>query len=343
MGNGMERNSKISVILPVYNNKTTIEQCMLSVQNQTYQNFELFIVDDGSEDGSYEICSRYAKEDNRIRLERLQHQGVAKTRNYALARAQGAYVMFIDGDDRYHPCMLEKMLAAIKKDKVDLAVCRYKKMMEGYTLPCTIWELRKIYTTEEYLKNTLSDPGHHYYGVVWNKIYSMELIRTYGLCFDEKAGLGEDFIFNLAYFPYTRRVKVIGDVLYYYNCREVHSLSRPGEDELATVQYELQSRKQIFRSYKECFQRYHLYETYQKQINHYWVAFYIRQKYYLKYKYTNWQKKDKDTLSRLLEQDETIKESLNYVSRWKLRREQFYFFVQYRCKAGIKYLLPKFK
>lgn len=116
-------NRKVSVIMPAYNASAFLARSISSVINQTYQNWELLIVDDGSTDDSREIVQAFCAEDFRINLLCNQHGGTARARNTAIAIAEGDYLAFIDADDVYHPCYLELLLRAALQETADLVVC----------------------------------------------------------------------------------------------------------------------------------------------------------------------------------------------------------------------------
>jgi len=103
----------VSVILPIYNREEYIEESLNSALSQSYQNFEIVIVDDGSTDSSYEICEKYAQKDKRIRLFKNSHQGVSEARNTAIDNAKGDYVFFLDSDDVIHPELLNNLVNAV--------------------------------------------------------------------------------------------------------------------------------------------------------------------------------------------------------------------------------------
>lgn len=100
---------KISVIVPVYNAKEYLEDCIKSVLEQTWTDFELFLIDDGSQDGSREICEKLAGQDKRIQVICQQHKGVSAARNAGIEAAEGKYLFFLDSDDRIHPQLLEAL------------------------------------------------------------------------------------------------------------------------------------------------------------------------------------------------------------------------------------------
>ncbi len=104
----------VSVIVPVYNRETVIEECLNSVFAQSYQNFEIIIVDDGSSDGTYKMCEQLAAKDSRIRLFAAEHGGVSAARNLALEKANGECVFFLDSDDVIYPLLLETLVEGMK-------------------------------------------------------------------------------------------------------------------------------------------------------------------------------------------------------------------------------------
>lgn len=121
----MENKSLISVIIPVYNVKTYLSEMLDSVINQSYDNLEIIIIDDGSTDGSGEICDDYAKKDKRVHVIHQKNQGVSAARNAGIDIMTGDVVAFIDSDDEYAPDYCLKMMNTMIHEKVDLVVCKY--------------------------------------------------------------------------------------------------------------------------------------------------------------------------------------------------------------------------
>ena len=116
---------KISVIVPVYKAEKYIEACVQSILSQTYDDFELILINDGSPDASGTICDALAAGDHRIRVIHKENGGAATARNAGLDAARGDYIAFVDGDDLIHPQYLELLLAMLQKDKADVAWCHY--------------------------------------------------------------------------------------------------------------------------------------------------------------------------------------------------------------------------
>ena len=111
----------ISVIIPVYNREKYIEECLNSVFAQSYQNFEIVLVDDGSTDNTLSICKELAKKDSRIKIFEGEHKGVSAARNVALDNAEGEYVFFLDSDDTIHPLLFEALVESMQNDGVYIA------------------------------------------------------------------------------------------------------------------------------------------------------------------------------------------------------------------------------
>lgn len=113
----------ISVIVPVYKAEKYLERCVNSILNQTYRDLELILVDDGSPDGSPELCDRFAQQDSRVRVIHKENGGVSTARNAGLEAARGEYIAFVDSDDWIEPYMYETMLSAAQKHNCDVVMC----------------------------------------------------------------------------------------------------------------------------------------------------------------------------------------------------------------------------
>ncbi len=117
----------ISIIVPVYNIKNYVERCIGSLVSQTYHNLEIILVDDGSTDGSGEICDQYMQADARISVYHKKNGGLSDARNYGLDRAAGTYLAFVDGDDWVHPQMYEILLSVMQEEQADLVSCDFER------------------------------------------------------------------------------------------------------------------------------------------------------------------------------------------------------------------------
>ena len=167
-------NKLISVIIPVYNVEKYIEQCIKSVVNQTYKNIEILLVNDGSTDKSGEICSEYAKKDNRIKVVYTENLGVSNARNIGLDEAKGEYLTFIDADDYVDERYIEQLYTQCKNTNSDISITgtidfkdednKIKHKPPYYT---------KTLNKEAAIKEMLNEK--YYVGVVWGKMYKKQL------------------------------------------------------------------------------------------------------------------------------------------------------------------------
>lgn len=121
---------EISIIVPVYNVEEYLEGCIESILNQTFKDFELILVNDGSTDKSSEICNKYKEIDSRIKVIHKDNGGLSSARNAGLNIARGKYIGFVDSDDTIHPRMYEILYDLIKKYKADMSFCRFKRTYE---------------------------------------------------------------------------------------------------------------------------------------------------------------------------------------------------------------------
>lgn len=121
---------KISVLVPIYNAEKYIEKCLDSIVNQTYENIEIVLIEDGSTDNSLEIIKEYSKQDKRIKIISIKNNGVADARNKALENATGNYVTFVDSDDYVEKDYVETLYTNLKKYEADIAVCNCYNIIE---------------------------------------------------------------------------------------------------------------------------------------------------------------------------------------------------------------------
>lgn len=205
--------SKVTVIMPIYNVANYLEKCIESVINQTYRNFELFLVDDGSKDESPEIVDKYASLDNRVIPVHQVNSGVDVARNVGLEKGTGKYVAFIDSDDWYDETYLEKLVENAEKGDSELVVCNFEPV--GIDNPPKVKDIGTgIFNREEAMKHLL---GYNTFnGYVWNKLFLMSIIKEHNLRFQDGYWACDDVLYAGDYIYYCKKISVIGDKLYYY-------------------------------------------------------------------------------------------------------------------------------
>jgi len=211
----------ISVIVPVYEASKYLEKCVESVQRQTFQDWELLLIDDGSKDGSGALCDRLAAADSRLRVFHIKKNGgVSAARNLGLAAARGACIAFLDVDDRYEFRCLETLWSAREQTGADTAACAHLNLWADGTkqaepvLPAGVYDENGIREGIVYplLGDRLKQPVFN--GFIWRYLYSAEIIRGAKLAF--AGAYLEDELFLMEYFCNARRLVVTEDALYRY-------------------------------------------------------------------------------------------------------------------------------
>ena len=124
----------ISIIVPVYNTGKYLKECLDSLIEQTYQDIEIILIDDGSTDMSGYLCDGLAKIDKRVEVIHKQNEGLGLTRNYGLKHAKGKYVLFTDSDDYVDISAIDKMVYSAEKEKAQLVIAGFSKVTEGKKL-----------------------------------------------------------------------------------------------------------------------------------------------------------------------------------------------------------------
>lgn len=204
----------ISIIVPMFNSEDFIHKCLDSILNQSYENFELIVVDDGSTDSSVNIVNSFY--DSRIKLYCLSHGGVSNSRNYGINVSKGSYVIFIDSDDYIEFNMLEKFVDIINKYNPDFISCGFfsetalSKKADLIKHNDFFYKNPKIF--KKYIVNLYNN--HILYNV-WNKIFKKEIINKYSIRFPN-INFGEDCNFIMEYIVHSKSFYNIGDCLYHY-------------------------------------------------------------------------------------------------------------------------------
>lgn len=221
----------ISIIMPVYNSEKYLKDAIESVLAQTYHNFELILIDDGSSDGSSSICDQYAKKDDRIQVIHKNNAGVCSARNQGMDIAKGDYVCFIDNDDIYDKQYLETMVAILSEQLFDIVKCGRRniritpELVETKKTDFSFKESRS-YTIDEFVQDYYEIKKTGCFNSIWNGIYSVSFLKNNNIRFNESVKHGnEDLIFNYTALEYEPRIFLVKDVLYTHYYRISHSTS----------------------------------------------------------------------------------------------------------------------
>ena len=193
---------KISVIVPVYNVAKYLRRCIDSILSQSFTDFELLLIDDGSKDGSGGICDEYAAKDNRIRVFHKENGGVSSARNLGLDNAKGEWIYFVDADDEIVPEALQTIFMGMDKQH-DVVLCGFEKCRENGEVVFRYNGdvFNKTLTKEEctYAVFIYDFYGYYYLGWMWVWAFRKELIKNHGLRFSEQIQVKEDTLFVVQY------------------------------------------------------------------------------------------------------------------------------------------------
>jgi len=214
----------VSVIIPIYNGEKYINKMYASLSNQTFQDFEVLYINDGSSDGSLEILRKIESNDQKIKVYDQKNKGICAARNKGIFQAQGKYIIFLDQDDGIEKNLIEAYVNAIEKYKADMAVCgkvhyfisngkiikkEYQKFDEEQ-----ISDQTRIY---EYIFNI---DNKKRLMTVWNCIYRKDIIEKYKICFDTQFKHGdEDGMFNIEYTLHCKSIYFSDKSYYHYYIR----------------------------------------------------------------------------------------------------------------------------
>lgn len=203
---------RVSVIIPVYNIEEYLPRCIESIIGQTYTDWEIILVDDGSTDRSGEICDEYANSDDRIKSFHKANGGVSSARNEGLSQACGEYICFIDGDDWISNCMFEYLVRDIEDDGSDMSMCRIKLMDSFVDEAADDYESIKKYTqdSQQYLVDNFLNHGNS----CCAKLFKRDQLT--GIEFQQGHTIGEDMLFLLKARERFTKVSVLEFSGYYY-------------------------------------------------------------------------------------------------------------------------------
>lgn len=214
----------VSVIIPVYNSESYLHRCVDSLLTQSYADFELILVDDGSRDSSSDICDEYARKDDRVKVFHRENAGVSSARNLGLDNATGEFVVFVDSDDWVDIHFLEYLYTAVHKEKSDIAVCEiinyygHKIKISNNSL---IEKGKCAYIKHQIIAGFTS---------VCNMMFNREFIEANRLRF-EKVRYSEDFIFSIKAICLSKRITYVANHLYYYDrTNEISALHHYPDD-----------------------------------------------------------------------------------------------------------------
>lgn len=230
----------ISVIIPVYNLENYINKCLSSVGNQTFENIEIIVIDDGSTDNSKLVINEHVVQDNRIIYIEKENRGVSSARNKGIEVAKGKYITFVDGDDYINPFMLEELISKAEKDLLNLVLCFHSS---------TSVDFLKIedntITAEEYIKYILEGKVPR---TACGILYKLEIIKNNNLYFDNDLHYGEDMLFTIKFLLLSKnKVGICPHPFYIVGQREESAIRTMNIDQFEKIQLLAFKMEEVFK------------------------------------------------------------------------------------------------
>ena len=223
----------VTIIIPVYNAGQYMTPCLDSVLAQTFSNFEVWLINDGSTDSSGDICDAYSRKDSRVQVIHKANEGVSKARNIGIALASGRYIMYVDADDMVKPSMVQELLDAIEHNDVDLVLCKIYRFSDAYgEEPCK--SSKNVFLDKKETLNfmlnriAIKDPSISpadifCYGFTCG-IYKKEILEGNSILFPNFK-IGEDTFYLNEYLINCKSINLLESSLYGYRRNENSTMS----------------------------------------------------------------------------------------------------------------------
>lgn len=256
----------VSVVIPAYNVTKTLPRLLECLLNQTWQNLQIILVDDGSEDGTVLMAREAAEKDPRLTVVTQGNLGISYARNAGLALCEGKYIRFIDADDTLPLDSIERMVRRAEKDGSELVIGGYDQYFgerrsfhnlagRDDTVPC-----------DDMMRHLCDHANSYFYGVLWNKLFLREIAEKQNCRFQENLTWGEDFAFVMDYLAGVSRVSFMKDSLYDYR-RSANSTSI--QQVLDCVKHPAENTRikgDLYRHLKDMYRKRGLFEKYKKRL-----------------------------------------------------------------------------
>lgn len=266
----MSEKIKVSIIVPVYNARDYLPRCVDSILEQEYQDFELLLVDDGSTDGSGDICDVYQLKDKRVQVIHKENSGVSDSRNLALNTAVGEYIQFLDSDDWITPDATKLLVRSMEEYQCDMVIADFYRVAGERLSHKGDIEEEGVMSRQEFAAHMIENPADFYYGVLWNKLFRREIIEKYHIRMDTSISWCEDFLFNLEYIRHAHSFYALQAPIYYYLKRK-GSLVSQGMSINNTIRMKVNVFEYYNEFYKDVYDKEN-YENIRLQVYRFWLA-----------------------------------------------------------------------
>ena len=248
-----------SVIVPIYKIDRYLGICIESILNQTYQNLEIILVDDGSPDRCPEICDLYASKDERIKVIHKENGGLVSARKAGLMASSGSYIGYVDGDDWVGPGFFHSLYNAINESNADIAIAGFSRDLFSSTknilnaIPSGVYEGEAL---DAIKKRMIADGAFYRHGIttyLWNKLFKREVIEQYQMEMDERITIGEDAATTYPAIMASKKIVITDNCAYHYRQREDSMLKTATDhnNEYLKVMYLHDYMKQSLKGWSE--------------------------------------------------------------------------------------------
>lgn len=223
-------NQKISIIVPIFNSEQYLKEAIDSMLAQTYRNIEIILIDDGSTDNSFKICTNYSNDNANVKTYRLPNGGVSKARNFGINKSTGDWITFVDSDDIISNDYCEKLIECID-ESTDMVIGRTISFLNddinylvndkyrGGECDEFVSKNEKNKLFESILVDNYNYIKYPHISTCSAKLINKSIIKSYKIKYDEDITLYEDAIFNMQIIYYSKKIKVINKKIYYYRAR----------------------------------------------------------------------------------------------------------------------------
>ncbi len=214
----MMNSPTFSIIVPVYNVEKYLSQCIESILAQTFSDFELLLIDDGSSDGSPRICDHFAQKDARVKVFHQENGGVSSARNFGIEIATGQYISFVDADDWIEPEYCQRVLEKIHDSDLLFftAIHHFEDGSKTLCTPCEAYCTSRGEIEKEILALKRNVRKYNHFGFTWNKIFRRSIIIEHNIRFPLGLSIKEDEIFTEIYSRYITSLRVTSLCIYNY-------------------------------------------------------------------------------------------------------------------------------
>lgn len=226
-GNERSKEVAVSVIVPVYNVESYLGECLESILSQSFSNFEVICVDDGSTDGSLCVLQKFARRDKRVRIASQQNMGLPGARNHGLSLARGSYICFVDSDDALAPQALTRLIDLAQSHNSDIVIFGFDAADSNHVSASSEWPfsanpVRDIVYRQFDPKALFNEPGSKPF--VWRYFIRRSLLTRHDIWFREDLSFGEDMLFQFSVLPFATNITFSKMRLYRYRIARENSL-----------------------------------------------------------------------------------------------------------------------